>query len=74
MNERPLTFVDAGRYEIYCHHSPPAEYPEEVHETLQVCVPLERALYRVGCPDFTNRPASWRDVASPSGYRFISVV
>ena len=55
MNERPLTFVDAGRYEIYCHHSPPAEYPEEVHETLQVCVPLERALYRVTRQSETGR-------------------
>jgi AraC family transcriptional regulator len=44
---RPLTFADPGRFEIYCHHSPPTIYPEETHETVQVCVPLEGALYQV---------------------------
>jgi len=43
----PLTFADPGRFEVYCHHSPPTEYPEESHDTLQICVPLEGALYRV---------------------------
>jgi len=44
---RPLTFADPGRFEVYYHHSLPTVYPEETHETVQVCVPLEHALYRV---------------------------
>jgi AraC family transcriptional regulator len=50
-----LVFVDPGRFEIYCHHSPPTIYPEESHETLQVCVPLERALYSVSRQSETGR-------------------
>jgi AraC family transcriptional regulator len=47
MSHRPITFADPGRFEIYCHHSPPTNYPEEVHETVQVCIPLENALFSV---------------------------
>jgi AraC family transcriptional regulator len=35
------------RFELVCHSSPPCVYPEETHDTVQVCVPLERALYSV---------------------------
>lgn len=69
MSERPLTFVDAGRYEIYCHHSLPADYPEEVHETVQVCVPLERALYSV-----TRQSEIGRTIAQDLGARDVLVV
>jgi len=44
---RPSTFADPGRFEVYCHYSPPTVYPEEIHDTVQVCVPLEHARYRV---------------------------
>jgi AraC family transcriptional regulator len=44
---RPLAFASPGMYEVFCHASPPAVYPEESHETLQICVPLEHALYSV---------------------------
>jgi AraC-like DNA-binding protein len=47
MKTRPLTFADPGRFELYCHHSPPTTYPEESHETVQICVPMPRALYSV---------------------------
>jgi hypothetical protein len=68
-NGRPLTFVDAGRYEIYCHHSLPADYPEEVHDTVQVCVPLERALYRV-----TRQSETGRTIAQELGSRDVLVL
>jgi AraC family transcriptional regulator len=69
MSERPLTFVDAGRFEIYCHHSLPADYPEEVHETVQVCVPLGRALYRV-----TRQSETGRTIAQDLGARDVLVL
>jgi AraC family transcriptional regulator len=47
MSERPIAFVDPGRFELYCHHSLPTFYPEESHQTIQVCVPLESARYDV---------------------------
>ena len=52
---RPRVFGDPGRFEIYCHGSPPTTYPEEVHETLQVCVPLENARYSVVRQSETGR-------------------
>jgi AraC family transcriptional regulator len=55
MDTRPLTFSEPGRFEIYCHHSPPAVYPEETHRTLQVCVPFERAQYTVSRQSETGR-------------------
>jgi len=47
MAKRPIAFEGPGRFEIYCHHSAPTHYPEESHETVQVCIPLERARYAV---------------------------
>lgn len=47
MSDRPLTFADPGRFEIYCHHSPPMDYPEEAHGTVQVCIPQRGAAYSV---------------------------
>jgi AraC family transcriptional regulator len=45
--ERPLAYEQAGSFEIYSHTSPARIYPEETHETVQVCIPLEGASYRV---------------------------
>jgi AraC family transcriptional regulator len=55
MSKRPLVFSDPGRFEIYCHFSPPAVYPEETHETVQICVPFEHALYNVTRQSETGR-------------------
>jgi len=33
--------------EIYSRHSAAVRYPEESHETVQICVPMARALYSV---------------------------
>lgn len=55
MKKRPLTFADPGRFEIYSHHSAVTLYPEEAHETVQICVPMERALYSVTRQSETGR-------------------
>src|SRR5579864_3043016 len=55
MSKRPLIFSDPGHFEIYCHFSPPVVYPEETHETVQICVPLEHALYNVTRQSETGR-------------------
>jgi AraC family transcriptional regulator len=55
MSKRPLILSDPGRFEVYCHFSPPAVYPEETHETVQICVPLEHALYNVTRQSETGR-------------------
>ena len=34
-------------FELYCHRSPPTAYPEETHETFQICIPLVGAQYGV---------------------------
>lgn len=47
MSDRPLTFADPGRFEIYCHYSPPMDYPEEAHGSVQVCIPQRGAAYSV---------------------------
>jgi AraC family transcriptional regulator len=47
MNQRPLTISQPGQFDLYCHRSPVTVYPEEAHDTIQVCIPLERALYSV---------------------------
>ncbi len=47
MSQRRVSFADPGSFELYCHHSPPTNYSEEAHNTIQVCVPLENALYSV---------------------------
>jgi AraC family transcriptional regulator len=44
---RPISYVSPGRFELYCHASPPTSYAEESHGTVQVCIPLERAMYTV---------------------------
>jgi AraC family transcriptional regulator len=55
MSKWPPMFSDPGRFEINCHFSPPTVYPEETHETVEICVPLERALYNVTCQSETGR-------------------
>ena len=52
---RPIVHEVPGRFEVYCHNSPPRTYPEETHQTIQVCVPLERALYTVVRQSDTGR-------------------
>jgi AraC family transcriptional regulator len=47
MSQRPLTRNDPGQFELYCHSSPATVYPEETHATIQICIPLENALYDV---------------------------
>jgi hypothetical protein len=47
MSDRPLSFADSGRFEICCHHSPPTDYPEETHATVQICIPQRGAAYSV---------------------------
>jgi AraC family transcriptional regulator len=47
MSDRPIAFEDPGRFELYCHNSPPNRYPEETHHTVQVCIPFEGARYEV---------------------------
>src|SRR5262249_49452288 len=42
-------------FEIYSHHSAPTLYPEEKHETVQICVPMESALYSVTRQSETGR-------------------
>jgi len=55
MSSRPLTFSDPGRFELYCHRSGPTSYAEEVHDTVQICVPLEHAQYSVSRQSETGR-------------------
>jgi AraC family transcriptional regulator len=55
MNPRPLTFAQPGKFEIYCHRSTPTLYPEEAHETVQICVPLDGAQYNVTRQSETGR-------------------
>jgi AraC family transcriptional regulator len=55
MQTRPIVAADPGRFELVAHHSPAREYAEETHETVQVCVPLERARYRVVRQSETGR-------------------
>ena len=69
MSKRLLTFADPNRFEIYCHHSPPAFYPEETLETLQIWVPLEHALYSV-----TRQPETGRALVHHLGARDVLVV
>jgi AraC family transcriptional regulator len=72
MNQRPLMISQPGQFDLYCHHSPATVYPEEAHDTIQVCIPLERALYSVVRQSETGRKLvhhlGARDVlAVPSG-------
>jgi AraC family transcriptional regulator len=52
---QPVSFANPGKFEIYCHHSSPTLYPEEAHDTVQVCVPLQHALYSVTLQSHTGR-------------------
>lgn len=47
MAERPIVFAREGRFEIVSHESAPAEYAEETHAMIQICVPMAGARYRV---------------------------
>jgi AraC family transcriptional regulator len=69
MRARPVTYSSPDRLEISCHHSPPVVYAEEAHETVQVCVPLERALYGV-----TRQSETGRTITQSLGARDVLVV
>jgi AraC-like DNA-binding protein len=69
MSERPLSFADPGRFEIYCHHSPPALYAEETHDTVQICIPFEGARY-----DVTRHSAGGRNYVHRLSARDVLVV
>jgi AraC family transcriptional regulator len=47
MAERPIVFARDGRFEIVSHESAPAEYTEETHAMIQICVPMVGARYTV---------------------------
>ncbi len=55
MTKPRLTIAEPGRFRIDCHASPPTVYPEEVHATIQVCVPFERARFAVTRQSETGR-------------------
>jgi hypothetical protein len=46
VSDRPIAFAGDG-FEIVAHESEPAQYPEESHPTIQVCVPMFGARYWV---------------------------
>jgi AraC family transcriptional regulator len=47
MAERPIVFARDGRFEFVSHDSAPAEYTEEAHAMIQICVPMVGARYKV---------------------------
>jgi AraC family transcriptional regulator len=55
MSNRPIALAVPGRFELFCHHSPPMIYPEEAHSAVQVCIPLEQARYSVTRQSETGR-------------------
>jgi AraC family transcriptional regulator len=69
MSKRPLTIADPGHFEFYCHSSPATVYPEEAHETVQICIPLENALYSV-----TRQSETGRKIVHHLGSRDVLVV
>jgi AraC family transcriptional regulator len=46
VSDRPIAFTGDG-FEIVAHDSPPARYPEESHDDLQICIPIFGARYSV---------------------------
>jgi AraC family transcriptional regulator len=55
MIKRPIVLADPGRFEMLCHSSPATMYPEEEHTTVQICIPLEYALYTLVRQSETGR-------------------
>jgi AraC family transcriptional regulator len=53
----PLSFVDPGRFELVCHSSP---FTEETRGSVQIYVPLERAVYSVVCQADGGRKTAHR--------------
>ncbi len=47
MAERPIVFAAEDRFEIVAHASDSTHYAEETHATIQICVPMLGARYRV---------------------------
>lgn len=47
MSDRPKLYHEADLFEVMLHHSPETLYPEESHETVQICIPFEGARYQV---------------------------
>jgi AraC family transcriptional regulator len=54
--ERPWIFAEPGCFELYYHHSLPTVYPREMHDTIQVCIPLDDARYDVRRESETAAP------------------
>jgi AraC family transcriptional regulator len=46
VSERPIAFAGDG-FEIVVHESAPVGYPEESHATVQICIPMFGARYKV---------------------------
>ncbi|NPC58512.1 AraC family transcriptional regulator [Caenimonas soli] len=46
-SRRSTSFVEPGMFELNSSSSPPSLYPEETHESIQVCIPLQGAQYQV---------------------------
>ena len=44
---RPTLHEESGGFRMLLHHSKPESYPEESHDTYQVCVPYQGARYDV---------------------------
>lgn len=36
---RPTLYEEAGNFALLLHHSQPKAYPEEAHDTVQICIP-----------------------------------
>ncbi|NPC58448.1 helix-turn-helix transcriptional regulator [Caenimonas soli] len=54
-SRRSASFVEPGMFELHCQSSPPTAYPEETHDSIQVCIPLQGAQYQVTRQSETGR-------------------
>jgi AraC family transcriptional regulator len=52
---RHLIFSEPGKFEVSCHRLPPALHSMEAHEAVQICIPMESALYSVRCASDDGR-------------------
>jgi AraC family transcriptional regulator len=47
MTTSSVILMDPGRFEVRCHRSPRAFHPVDMDQMVQICVPMENALYSV---------------------------
>lgn len=52
---RPVGFSSPNRFLVYAHVSEPTSYPEEVHDSIQICIPFHNALYTAHRHSTTGR-------------------